>query len=138
METPPQPWQPLLDALEKLRADWPGTGWAWDPRFKSVASSFGKEIAGRARAAMSGVLDSEWSSATIDSASPDIRTLAGRFGGVRTGQLLFTGEMTDGMYLFGLWWPWGDGSTISLRVGVANCTRTTEVYPQVRAVFKIA
>ncbi len=42
------------------------------------------------------------------------------------------------MHLFGLWWPWGDGATISLRVGVANCDRPTELYPQIRALFKIA
>jgi hypothetical protein len=138
MANPPQPWQPLLDSLEKLRGQWPGASWGWDPRFKSVASSFDKEIADRARAAMVGVLDDEWSPTGISGAPPDVRALAGKYGGIRPGQLLFTGGSADGMYLFGLWWPWGDGATISLRVGVANCNRPTEVYPQVRALFRIA
>jgi hypothetical protein len=138
MVTSPEPWQPLLDGLSKLRTEWPGTGWGWDPRFKCVASSFGKEIAERAREAMSGVLDREWSAATIASAPEDVRALSGRYGGVRSGQLLFTGVPVDGMSLYALWWPWGDGATISLRVGVANCNRPTELFPLVRAVFKIA
>ena len=139
MASPTEAWQPLLDGLERLREAWPGTGWSWDPRFKCVTSSFDKEIADRARAAMAGVLDGEWSPDSINQAPDEIRTLAARFGGVRTGQLLFTGELVGGrMHLFALWWPWGDGATISLRVGVANCDRPTELYPQVRAVFKIA
>jgi hypothetical protein len=138
MANPSAPWQPLLDSLENLRVQWPGTGWGWDARFKCVSSSFDKEIVDRVRAAMVGVLDAEWSATAITGAPADVRALAGKYGGIRTGQMLFTGTTADGMYLFGLWWPWGDGSTISLRVGVANCNRPTEVYPQVRAVFKIA
>ena len=117
MASPTEAWQPLLDGLERLREAWPGTGWSWDPRFKCVTSSFGKEIADRARAAMVGVLDGEWSPVSINQAPDEIRTLAARFGGVRTGQLLFTGELVGGpMHLFALWWPWGDGKTISIRV----------------------
>jgi hypothetical protein len=138
MVTSAEPWQPLLDDLEKLRSEWPGGGWGWDPRFKCVASSFGKEIAERARAAMKGVLEREWSGATLGDAPPEVRALAGKYGGVRAGQLLFSGRVVEGMHLYGLWWPWGDGATVSLRVGVANCQRPTEAYPQVRAVFKIA
>jgi hypothetical protein len=138
MANSPEPWQPLLDSLERLRSQWPGGGWAWDARFKCVASSFDKEIAERARAAMAGVLDSEWTATSISGSPPDVRALAGRYGGIRTGQMMFTGAAADGMYLFGLWWPWGDGATISLRVGVANCHRPTDVYPTVRAVFRIA
>jgi hypothetical protein len=139
MSSPSEAWQPLLDGLGRLRAAWPGTGWSWDPRFKSVSSSFGKEIEDRARESMAGVLDREWSSTSINQAPDEIRTLAARFGGIRPGQLLFTGEVVGGtMHLFGLWWPWGDGATISLRVGVANCDRPTELYPQIRALFKIA
>ncbi len=139
MSSPSEAWQPLLDGLDQLRGVWPGGGWSWDPRFKCVTSSFGKDIAERARQAMTGVLDAEWSAATINQAPDEIRTLSARFGGVRQGQLLFTGDAVGGpMHLFALWWPWGDGATISLRVGVANCDRPTELYPQIRALYKIA
>jgi hypothetical protein len=139
MASPSEAWQPLLDGLDRLREAWPGSGWSWDPRFKCVTSSFGKDIADRAREAMAGVLDGAWSPDSINQAPDEIRTLAARFGGVRAGQLLFTGEAVGGrMHLFALWWPWGDGETISLRVGVANCDRPIELYPQIRALFNIA
>ena len=139
MSSPTEAWQPLLDGLDRLREAWPGSSWSWDPRFKCVTSSFGKEIADRARAAMAGALDSEWSTDSINQAPDEIRTLAARFGGVRPGQLLYTGELVGGrMHLFALWWPWGDGATVSLRVGVANCDRPTELFPQIRALFNIA
>jgi hypothetical protein len=137
METPAEPWQPLLDRLTKLRAAWPGGGWGWDARFKCVSASFGKEIVIRVRDAMSGVLTTEWSSTNIDKAPGDVRALSTKYGGVRTGQFLFSGEPVAGMFLFGLWWPWGDGATISLRVGVANSDRPVELFPKVRAVFGV-
>ncbi len=139
MSSPSEAWQPLLDGLGRLRAAWPGGAWSWDPRFKCVSSSFGKELTDQAREAMVGVLDGEWSSDSINQAPDEIRTLAARFGGIRPGQLLFTGAAGgERMHLFALWWPWGDGATVSLRVGVANCDRPTELYPQIRALFKIA
>jgi hypothetical protein len=139
MSSPTEPWQPLLDGLGRLHTAWPGGAWSWDPRFKCVTSSFGKDIVEKAREAMVGVLDGEWSATSINQSPDEIRTLAARFGGIREGQLLFTGEAADGrMHLFALWWPWGDGATVSLRVGVANCARPTELYPQIRALFNIA
>ena len=138
MASDPEVWQPLLDGLEQLRVAWPGGGWSWDPRFKCVTSSFGKEIAPRARDAMAGTLASEWTATNLQDAPEGVKALAAKFGGVREGQFLFTGTAAGAMHLFGLWWPWGDGATVSLRVGVANCDRPTELYPLVRAVFKIA
>jgi len=52
MSSPSEAWQPLLDGLSQLRVAWPGGAWSWDPRFKCVNSSFGKDIAERARQAM--------------------------------------------------------------------------------------
>src|SRR4029079_18319137 len=94
-----------------------------------VAASFGKEIAERVRVAMTGVLDSEWTGTTLGGAPPEVRALASKHGGVRSGQFLFSGRLVEGMHLYGLWWPWGDGATISLRVGIANCQRPPDAYP---------
>ena len=40
--------------------------------------------------------------------------------------------------LFAMWWPWGDGSTTSIRIGVADCDRSKELYPLMRSLFGIA
>src|SRR5438445_5294643 len=100
MASPTEAWQPLLDGLERLRVAWPGGGWSWDPRFKCVTSSFGKEIAPRARAAMSGVIGNEWSASGLKDAPDGVRALAAKFGGVRDGQFMFTGASAGVMHLF--------------------------------------
>jgi hypothetical protein len=138
MSTSIEPWQPLLDTLATLPPGWPGSPWSWDGRFKCVTSSFNKAIGDRVRAATVEALPGEWTAATIDSAADPIRALANRFGGLREGQLFLAGESVAGMRLFALWWPWGDGSTISVRIGIANSDRPTELYPLVRALFGIA
>ena len=128
----------MLDRLMKVRSAWPGSAWGWDARFKCASASFSKEIDARVRAAIADALPREWTSSTIASAPDDIRALSTRYGGVRTGQSVFTGDSGDSSLLYGLWWPWGDNDTVSLRVGVANCDRPTELFPLIRAVFNIA
>jgi hypothetical protein len=131
-------WQPILDALGQVRSAWPAAEWTWDPRFKCVASSFATDMAAAARGALTPAVPSEWTPAKFANAPDDIRALEARCGDLRAGQLLMTANPVDGMMLFGMWWPWGDGSQVSVRLGVANCTRTKELYPLIRAVFGIA
>jgi len=38
---------------------------------------------------------------------------------------------------FAMWWPWGDGSRVSIRLGVAGSDRSKELYPLVRSLFGI-
>ena|SRR5437762_10047349 len=138
MSTPPEPWQPLLDSLVELKSGWPGVGWSWDNRFRCVSSSFDKKISARVLGVTTEMLGTQWTDANLAAAPADVRALAERYGGVRAGQMLLTGDLVaGGMRLYGLWWPWGDGATVSLRVGIANCDRPTELLPQLRALFGI-
>jgi hypothetical protein len=137
MSTSVEPWQPILDVLGGLRAAWPVADWTWDPRFKCVTSSFAASFIPAAREVLTGTVPTEWTAATVVSAPDDVRALSDRYGGLRPGQLLFTGEKVAGMNLFALWWPWGDGSMLSIRIGIANAQRPTELYPLVRSLFGI-
>jgi len=136
----PFPPHPFLDALTRLREAWPGVGWSWDGRFRCLASSFDRKIAERVREVMMDALAPEagaWTAASIDSAPPAVRALADRHGGVRAGQMLLTGAAAVGTRLYALWWPWGDGATISLRVCIENGDREPGLLPRVRALFGI-
>ena len=137
MSTSAEPWQPILDTLAKLRADWPAPDWTWDPRFKCVTSSVAAVLEPRIRTALVAATPSEWSPTSFATAPDSVRALAERCGDLRPGQLLMTGDLVAGMLVFAMWWPWGDGSTISVRLGVANCDRPKELYPLVRALFGI-
>jgi len=69
------------------------------------------------RPTVSHAYDQQWDSATVNSASDIIRSLASSLAGVSPGQLLFTSQNEEGLILFAAWWPWDNGSTVSLRIG---------------------
>jgi hypothetical protein len=134
---PLEPWQPLLDRLAVLGEAWPVSGWTWDHRFKCVTSAIPVDAEPAARALLAAVVPAEWTQASFPTAPEAVRALSARCGDLRTGQLLFTGEAVEGMTPFAMWWPWGDGSNISVRLGIAGSDRPKELYPLVRALFGI-
>jgi hypothetical protein len=109
---------PPLEVLAQLRTEWPRRGWSWDARLSCVASSFDTEVAEKARAAVLRALPTMWSERTMPHAPEAIREIGERSGGVRAEQLVFAGDTDVSVVSYGLWWPWGNGATISLRVGV--------------------
>jgi hypothetical protein len=138
MPTSDEPWQALLDAFGQLRDAWPSKEWTWDHRFKCVTSSLGVEASPELRRLLEPVMPASWTGEAFRTAPPDVQSLRERCGDVRPGQLLLTGPATAGMIPFGLWWPWGDGAKISVRLGIAGCDRPAELYPLLRARFGIA
>ena len=110
--------QAFLQNLGNVRKTWPTRGWSWDNRMNCLASTFRSEVSDQARSAIAGALTSELNEAALRMAPAPVRELATRHGGVRAGQMLFISPLAGGIYAFGLWWPWEEGSTISMRVGV--------------------
>jgi hypothetical protein len=105
------------DALAELARSWPGHGWTWDGRFGTVASTFGPAVHKQARAALALALPSQWTSETLDRAPEPLRKICSATGGLRATQLLFGGPSFGGVTPYGLWWPWSDGQTLTLRLG---------------------
>jgi hypothetical protein len=135
---PKDPWQTMLDKMRKLRETWPSRGWSWDGRLNCIASSFSMEFESKARTSVHVALPVEYTSTTIGQASQRLRDLAERTGGLRTGQFLLVGEPAGSAVPFGLWWPWGDGETISLRIGLADLDAMREPFPRLRDVFGVS
>ena len=79
----------------------------------------------------------EFTSTTIAKASPEIKRLAERTGGLRAGQFLLGTSDAPALTPFGLWWPWGDGATTSFRVGLAELEWNEDPYPRVREIFDV-
>lgn len=114
--------QPFSAALAQLRSSWIQRGWSFDNRFNCIASSFPAEHAVRARELVSAVLPHSWTSRTLASAPPVFLQIAERTGGLRSAQQLFGGPPTGRLVPYGLWWPWEEGTVISLRLGVENAS----------------
>jgi hypothetical protein len=121
--------------MAQLRASWPSRGWSWDARLSCVTSTFSVELASKARTATEIALPSEWTSTTIRRAAPVLRDLAERTGGLRAGQMLLASTMVGAALAYGLWWPWGDGMTTSMRIGLAGTEATQDAFLRLRDVF---
>jgi hypothetical protein len=130
-------WVPLFESMQKLKAGWPARGWSWDSRINCVTSSFASEYEPRARAAVQQALPYQWVAATLNQAPPLLRDVADRSGGLRSGQMLFGAGPYGNVYAFGLWWPWADQETVSVRVGVVEVDPAREPYPTFREIFGV-
>lgn len=90
--------------------------WKWDSRFETVLAEFFVDNKDRVREILERYLSIAWDSSNIGKAPDVVRMIAGHLGGLWSGQLLFTSDPNQDALIFGAWWPWGDGNTISLRV----------------------
>jgi hypothetical protein len=129
-------WKAVLEPLTVLRRGWPNPTWTWDERFRMIASSFPKEKEMDARASMAHALPYAWDMTSLPTAPAGLRSICEGSGGLRAGQLLLAGKAGD-IVLFGLWWPWGGGQTITLRIGLGAHEIMEEPFPQVRQLFDI-
>ena len=120
MATPVRSSDEIFRRFEAFRGLWPKKGWSWDYRFECVASSFQVDLIQEAESALLRHLPTIFDHKTLASAPAHIQEIAEEVGGVRADQRIFTGDASGRLAAFGLWWPWGDETTISLRVGLAG------------------
>jgi hypothetical protein len=102
-----------------------------------VTSSFSVELTAEARRAAAMALVSEWTSTTIQRAPPALRDLAERVGGLRSGQMMLVSAEAGRTFGYGLWWPWGDGMTTSMRIGLGGTDVSSDVLQRLRDVFGV-
>lgn len=130
-------WQPVFDALGRMKAAWPTRGWSWDGRLLCCTSSFTTEQEPQARKATALALPIEYTSTTVGRAPQQLRDTVDRAGGVRAGQLVLSTSPVAGLMVYGLWWPWGDAETVSLRVGLVDIDPNKEPSHRFRDVFGV-
>jgi hypothetical protein len=127
--------QLLLERLTLLRDSWPNPPWSWDGRFNTIAASFSAEQEPQARASAMNAFPRGWTVKSLEKAPPDMQAIADRTGGLRAGQRLLAGDEMSAPKLFGLWWPWGGGDTVTLRIGVADAD--AELLTAIRDLFGV-
>ncbi len=107
----------LKNLFEMLVQSVPSTyNWEMDGRFSTPFVQLDINDTKPVQESVSGIFDNQWDSSSIGKASPLEKNLAKSFFGIQKGQLLFTTQ-DDDILLFGAWWPWGDDSKVSLRIG---------------------
>jgi len=111
-------------------------GWKWDRRFETVLAEFGVEAKDDIRATLNRFLGNLWDSSSVGNAPGGVRAIDDRLGGLWPGQMLFTSDAQQESLVFCCWWPWGDGKSISIRVGLSNQQLSDAEHAQVMAGFK--
>jgi len=66
-----------------------------------------------------------------------VREVADRAGGLRAGQLILASGPVGGYFSYGLWWPWGDGMTTSVRIGLGGPGSKQEALQRLRDIFGV-
>lgn len=95
-----------------------GLSWSWDSRFQTTLSSFKTEEQYTISELLEKHLGTPWDNASLESAPDSIHQTLVRFGGLMSGQLFYArGLRDDDGLVFCAWWPWGNGLTVSIRIG---------------------
>lgn len=114
--------------------------WQWDEDLHAARITFGQEHSEPVLTALSAQFHHEWDFSTIDKASPSVAEYFNASFGLFPGQKAFTSD-NAGIVLFAVWWPWGDGDKISLRVGAfcseANTLDKNEIQEHLTRWFAI-
>ncbi len=90
--------------------------WNWDSYIGTVLADFDVRDKDRLRAILEHYLGSTWDRSNIGKAPEIVQIIKSNLGGLRPGQLLFTSNPNQDSIIFGAWWPWGNGETISIRM----------------------
>ncbi len=101
--------------------------WEWDERFGCVLTVCEREPTG---VEVIDVLTSVFATALTfadareaQSASKELVQLA---GGLQPGQRFWHSDMNDVPILYASFWPWGDGKTVSVRIGIHGPTMSND------------
>ena len=104
--------------------------WKWDARFETVLAEFGVDGKDNIRATLERYLSAAWDSSNVADAPDAVRAIKDDLGGLMAGQVLFTADANRDGSIFCAWWPWGDGKTISIRVGLWSKTLSDAEYAE--------
>jgi hypothetical protein len=115
--------------------------WDWDDRFNAVVASFSKKQKSKIYSILKKNFLTAWDHKNIKKAPENITAIAGALGGVREGQFLFMSDLEYEIIIFGAWWPWGGGDTISIRIGIiadnVSASQENELMKSFKSWFEI-
>lgn len=90
--------------------------WEWDSRFSAALSVTKNPQHRKVITLLEELFPSVWTHENIQGAPERIVELSNDWGGLRPGQKMFTCDPSEDPLLFAAWWPWGSGTTFSLRI----------------------
>lgn len=103
------------DLAAALSAD---LAWKWDGRFGTVLAEFPLESKASVLEILDRYMVDRWDSVSIEDAPEAAKKVKAHLGGLMAGQLLLLSDSKGDSLVYCAWWPWGNGLTISIRIGI--------------------
>jgi len=91
--------------------------WQGDKRFGAALVVIEKDNEESTRTLLADQFQNQYNSKTIKKASKTEKKMIKVFSGMQPGQELFS-SVENEVILFAAWWPWSNGTSVSLRVGM--------------------
>ena len=102
----------LISTLEKTLT------WKWDERFETILAEFPVTDKEKIHIGLTRHMGEIWVRDQGNRPPKVVQIIIDYFGGLNPGQTLFTSDPDQEGLLLCAWWPWGNGKTISIRLGV--------------------
>lgn len=95
-----------------------GLTWRWDSRFKMAIAEISSDDTDAVGKILENHLGVPWNAANVNTASQTVHKILAPLGGMMQNQLLYVAGLPQEGHIFCAWWPWGNGLTISIRIGI--------------------
>ncbi|SEL86460.1 hypothetical protein SAMN05216262_12725 [Colwellia chukchiensis] len=95
--------------------------WRWDAEFSALLTEFSWEKKVRVLQVLQQLFSEQWHKGNIKKAPKVLHTELAELAQLNKNQLIFTrraNHKTPALAL--IWWPWGHGSTYSMRIKILN------------------
>ena len=90
--------------------------WKWDDWVGTILAEINADKKEDILPVLKKFLPISWDASNMETAPAMVQAIDKNLGGIRSGQLLFNSDPTQGAFVFCAWWPWGNGKTISIRI----------------------
>jgi hypothetical protein len=92
--------------------------WKWDERLETVLAEFSVTDKESIHQILAGHMGKTWEPDNAGSVPGVVQMVIDYFGGLNPGQTLLTSDPDQDGLLLCAWWPWGNDTTISIRLAV--------------------
>jgi len=100
--------------------------WTWDSYYKTAVSAISIVEVGTVQNAISNEMTNSWHVANLKESPNEVTKLVENLSGLHRGQNLYTSTIVKGTLLFAAFWPWSDGTTVSIRIGLFRFDSTLD------------
>lgn len=94
----------------------PGAEWEYDERFITALYCYESAKSGQVKAVLTEMFENGWDYKSYKKGGKTVKKLVKELSGLKKEQALHTSG--EELLIYAVLWPWGDGTTISLRIGL--------------------